>query len=243
VAELRRLFAGDLPLEGGEVVLDADAARHARVLRMTVGDPVVLFDGRGAEARGRVARIDAVGVVCRVQSPDVGAAPTAPCALVLGLPKAGKLDGIVRMVTEAGVSDVHLADTGRAVARLEGDRLTARMGRLDRVAKEAARQAGRTEVPRLHPPAPLEGVASAIPGDAVRLVAHPRASRRLVDLGVPSPSPACIAVGPEGGFTDPEVGLLEGLGFVPIRLGPHVLRVETAVVVAVALTMAHVCGR
>jgi 16S rRNA (uracil1498-N3)-methyltransferase len=233
----RRLFCDALPPQGGEVILDEVAVRHARVLRLGPGDPILLFDGQGHEARGSVRAMEGGRIVCDVERPAHRPASSAPCVLVLGLPKAGKLDAIVRMVTEAGASAVHLADTGRAVARFDPARASARMQRLARVATEAARQAGRADVPELRPPRPLAEVVAQAPPEARRLVAHPRATRHAWEVDVEAHAPTWIVVGPEGGFTDGEVGLLEDLGFVPVRLGPHVLRVETAAAVAVALAV------
>lgn len=241
MVEPRRLFASALPERGGEVVLDQEAGHHAHVLRLAAGDPVVLFDGRGHEASGRVRAVSD-RVVCEVGPPREGAAPPSEVVLVLGLPKAGKLDGIVRMVTEAGATAVHLALTDRAVARtVDAKRTEARMARLRRVAREAARQAGRADVPRLEPPAPLSEVLAQRPPEATLLVADPRASQPLAEAAAPV-SPArsgatWVVVGPEGGLSPDEHAALEAAGGLPVRLGPHVLRVETAAPVAVALVV------
>jgi 16S rRNA (uracil1498-N3)-methyltransferase len=243
VAAGRRFHVAALPVEGGEVRLDAAAVRHASVLRLAPGDPVVLFDGRGAEASGEVVRRDGTGVGCRVGPPtQVGGFEEATCELLLGLPKAGKLDGVVRMVTEAGATSVRLVSCARTVGRADPERFAARMPRLARVATEAARQAGRADVPQLWPPEPVTRAAASLPPDAVRLVAHPGAAQRLVEVPLPAPN-ACVAVGPEGGFTDAELAALGDLGFVPVCLGPHVLRMETAAVVAVALAVARLRSR
>lgn len=241
MAQGRRFHAPHLPPEGGDVPLDDAAAQHARVLRLAEGDPVVLFDGRGEEAVGQVWRVDDTVVTCRVGPPS-RVAPSMACELLLGLPKAGKLDGVVRMVTEAGATSVRLVTTAYTVARPDGGRVAARMERLARVARESARQAGRADVPTLHAPEPLERAVAAVPAHAQRCVAHPRAVRWLGHVPADG-SPVCVVVGPEGGLQDAEVALLEERGFEPVRLGPHVLRVETAAVVAVALAVQGARGR
>ncbi|MFW5926292.1 MAG: RsmE family RNA methyltransferase [Myxococcota bacterium] len=237
MAEPRRLFAPSLPAAGGEVRLPPDAAHHARVVRLAPGDAVFLFDGRGYGARGHVERMDGEAVVCRVQGArEVDPVP-GEAVLVLATPKAGKLDGIVRMATEAGVAAVRLVATERTVGRPEPKRAEARMERLRRVAREAARQAGRADVPELEAPGALEAVVARAPADALRLMADPGAAGSIAEAVTDRTRPVWIAVGPEGGFSAAERAWLAAQGFAGVRLGPHVLRVETAAPVAVALVM------
>ncbi len=227
---LRRLFAAPLPAGGGEVRLDDDATRHARVLRLGLGDDVELFDGEGRAARGRIARIGP-GLVCEVGAPEERPEPLPRVHLVLGAPKAGALDDAVRAATEAGATSIHLVAAGRSVGRKAGDRLD----RLERVAREASRQSERDRRPALHPVAELGDVLARVPDAHGKLVASARA---------PGPWPehrggdVWVAVGPEGGFASDEEAALAAAGFVPISLGPYVLRAVTAAPVAVALARA-----
>lgn len=235
MADPRRLFVSELPASGGEVRLDPSATHHARVLRLEPGDAVVLFDGSGREAGGHVASVTPAEVTCRVEVPSAGPTTTFEAVLVLAMPKAGKLDTIVRMVTEAGATALHLAWTERALGRPDPRRAEAKMARLARVAREAARQAGRADVPSLHAPAPVLEVAGRAPASAVRLLADPAASRSLFD-SVPAGSGAVwMVVGPEGGLSPEEIARLTERGFDRVRLGPYVLRVETAAPVAMAM--------
>ncbi len=231
----RRLFAAELPEAGGRVELDQAAARHARVLRLAPGDPVRLFDGQGREAEGRVVALLPDRLSCEV-GPAARVAPGPRVVLVQSMPKGGKPEGIVRMATELGVAEVRLALSARSVARPDVSRAAARLERLVRVAREAARQAGRADVPVLVEPAPLVEVAAQAPETAWRLVFWEGAR---VPLGGPPDGTreAWIVVGPEGGLGEAEVEALAETGFSPVRLGPTVLRVETAAPVAVALVM------
>jgi 16S rRNA (uracil1498-N3)-methyltransferase len=227
----RRLRApsplGDL-LVGARVALGADAAHHARVLRLAVDDALVVFDGAGHEATARVVAIgkDALEVeLARVRAlPADRRAPT----LVQCVPKGSKLDDVVRMATEVGVAAIHLAIAERSIARAEG-----RLDRLERIAEEAARQSEASAVPTVHAPAPLFEVAARAPSEAPRLVLSPRSGVRMREA-IAGHAP-WLVVGPEGGLTDAEEERLVALGWVRVRLETHVLRTESAGAIALAV--------
>ncbi|MFW6049602.1 MAG: RsmE family RNA methyltransferase [Myxococcota bacterium] len=242
MGEARRLFAASLPVGGGEVHLGQDAARHARVLRLAPGDPVVLFDGEGREAHGRIVSLDEEAMRCEVEAPREVASEGPRVVLLLATPKAGKLDTIVRMATEAGAAAIHMVHTERAVGRLDARRAATRMERLGRVAREAARQAGRANVPELRAPEPLADVLTRVPPASLRLLADAAARGGVGDAATVGGDEAWVVVGPEGGLTDRERARLVEAGFVPVRLGPHVLRVETAAPVAVAMALDRLRG-
>lgn len=240
----RRLHLEPLPEQGGEVSLGPAAARHARVLRLAEGDAVILFDGRGREADGRVASVADREIRCEVGPPEARARPGPALVLCQCLPKGGKLEDIVRATTELGVSAVHLVASERSVPRLDEGRAERKLERLARVAQEAARQSLRSDVPQLAAPAPLAEVLGRASVEAVRVAFVPGASLPLADAVAAreGASEAWALVGPEGGLAAAEVERAEALGFVAVGLGPTVLRVETAAPVAIAL-LRHELGR
>jgi 16S rRNA (uracil1498-N3)-methyltransferase len=234
----RRLFVAPLPdRPGAEVVLDEAAARHARVLRLQDGARVVLFDGAGSECDAVLAT-DARGLVatCGPRRVVAGREP-ARVVLVLGLPKGDKVDDVVRSCTELGVAAVHLALAERSVSRPDASRAEARLERLERIAREAARQSENPRVPALCAPAPLLEVARRAPPSASRVALDARDGRPL-EQAVADADEAWLVVGPEGGLAPGELHALASLGYVTARLGPTVLRVETAAPVAVARALA-----
>ena len=242
----RRLFAAPLPEAGGLVELDPRSSKHARVLRLAVGDPVVLFDGRGREAEGRVERLDDGNVRCEAAVPRERARAGPRLVLCQCLPKGAKLDDIVRATTELGVSAIHLVASERSVARVDEARADRKLARLAKVAREAARQSGRADEPELWPPASLEEVAGRAPDGALRLAFVVDGARPLDEVAGPAvpggeAKEAWIVVGPEGGLSPSEVAGLERAGFVAVALGTTTLRVETAAPVALAL-VAHALG-
>jgi len=225
-------------VDGDRVAFEAAAAHHlGRVLRAAVGDVVQAVDPGGALLSVRLTAITAR----RAEGLIVGRAALAtesPLDLTLaqGVPKGDKMDGIVRMATELGVTRVVPLMTARTVVRLEPARWTSRLGRWQRIAKEAAQQSGRAAVPEIGAPRDVASWAreAGANGLLVCLWEEERAGleRRLP----PGPCPrVTVIVGPEGGLTADEVRGLADAGAVVASLGPRLLRTETAGAVAVAL--------
>lgn len=228
----RRLFAGSLPPEGGDVTLAPEAVRHAHVLRLREGDEVTLFDGRGARARGVLVSLDATSGVARTGAPHAELGDAARTTLVQCLPRGGKLDDLVRAATELGVTAIRLATSAHAVARGDDERWERRQARLDRVVREAARQAELDTLPEVHAPGRLLEIAALAPANARRFVLCGRTGSPLG--AVDSSAEAWLVVGPEGGLAESELSALAAMGYVAISLGATILRVETAVVAAIS---------
>ena len=228
---VRRLYAGELPEGGGQVTLDAGSSRHVRVLRLRVGDEVVLFDGSGRAARATISSCGDI-VVCEADAPTAVASKRPRVVLLLALPKGATLDDCVRMATELGVDEVALMRTERSVPRWDEARALSRVERLTRIACEASAQCERDDVPIIHAPQSLDAWIERFPDSAMGVMFGARAKERL-DLGC-TPEQVWCAVGPEGGFTLRERESFEAAGFRVASLGRWVLRVDTAV--AAALT-------
>ena len=228
----RRLHAPDLPERGGIVTLEHGPSGHVRVLRLRVGDPVVLFDGRGHAAH---ARIESVGdrVVCQAEQPMLTEPGRVRLVLMLAMPKGAKLDDCVRMATELGVDEVALMQTERTIPRWDPARARSRLDRLTRVACEAAAQCERNDVPIIHGPKVCSAWLDQMPENARGVLFAARSEEALV-LDTTS-EPLWCAVGPEGGFSDDEIALFRRAGFAVATLGRWVLRVETAVPAALAI--------
>src|SRR5690606_21199302 len=231
----RRLFAESLPAEGGALTLSREVARHARVLRLEVGQPVELFDGAGRRAAGTVHSLDAGGLVCEVEPPVVVPPSRPHVHLLLGVPKAGALDDAVRGATEAGAFAIHLFESAHGAGR--DGKLAARLDRLGRITRESARQCERDHVPNVDVAPTLEALLAAIPPSAARFVASARDGAAMGAIA--ESDEIWVAVGPEGGFHPDEERAFEAAAFAPISLGPYILRAVTAAPVAVALTLAR----
>lgn len=240
IMTVRRLYVPDLPESGGVVTLAEGPSRHVRVLRLVGGDQVVLFDGRGGAA---AAQLESVGdpIVCRAEAPTRVETGRPRVVLMLAIPKGSKLDDCVRMATELGVDEVALMQTERAVPRWDPQRARSRVDRLTRVASEAAAQCERNDIPIIHRPQTCDGWLSEMPEHARGVLFGARA-RMALNLDGTS-EPVWCAVGPEGGFTDTEVGLFQRAGFAVASLGRGVLRVDTAVAAALTIVQDRLDGR
>jgi len=253
---MRRFFVPELAAVGARLSLPASVRRHVAVLRLEPDAEIVLFDGSGRQARARLE-----GDAAHVLAIETATDERARVVLVQAMPKGAKSDDIVRMATELGARAIHFAQTDHAVARPDEARGSKKTSRWQRIAEEAARQCERATVPEVHAPSPLLEICVRAPSEAVRLVAWARGGRPIAEVlrnaaepvsarrpessddtkltrieGAPPPSPSdvWIAVGPEGGFSDAELEALDALGFARVTLGPHVLRVDTAALAALA---------
>ncbi len=224
-----------VPLASGQVVeLDDNARRHAvQVLRLRDGDALVLFNGEGGEFE---AVIDSAGK--RAVTVRVGAFHDAeresPLAvhLGLGISKGERMDFALQKATELGVAAVTPLFTERVVVRLDDRRAAKRLAHWQGVIVAACEQCGRNRLPVLHAPQPL---ATWLAGrdENRRLFLDPQATQALGGLPAPA-GPLALAIGPEGGFTGDERRAIAAADFTGVRLGPRVLRTETAVLAALA---------
>lgn len=234
----RFLHLGPGAIRGDRVTFETAAAHHlGRVLRAVVGDVVPAVDPAGTLLSVRLTAIAARRAEGLIVS-RTALATESPLDLTLaqGVPKGDKMDGIVRMVTELGVTRVVPLLTARTVVRLEPSRWGSRIGRWQRIAKEAAQQSGRAAVPEIVSP---REVSSWVPeaGATGLLLCLWEEERHGLDKRLPAgPCPrVTVVVGPEGGLTAGEVSELTAAGAVVAGLGPRLLRTETAGAVAVAL--------
>ena len=234
----RRLFVPQLPAAGGPVALPSDSVRHARVLRLAQGASVRLFDAQGLEADARLTALTRASVQVAALPPERVAAALPRAHLLLALPKAAKLEGIVRMCGELGVHSIHLAQCERSVpVGLSAQKLS----RLVRVAREACAQSGQGQMLTLRAVAPLsETLARRSIGSTAAFCWVGAAVAIDACFTQATSDDVWVAVGPEGGFTQAEADALSAAGFAPVGLGPAVLRVETAVPVALGLMLTAV---
>jgi 16S rRNA (uracil1498-N3)-methyltransferase len=213
---------------GSEVRLHADAAHHAvRVLRLAVGEPVVVFDGLGGEFEARITRID------RGDSP-------LHIRLVQGLSSGDRMDITLQKAVELGVAAIQPVATERSVVKLKDERAQRRAEHWQNLVISACEQCGRNRVPEVSPlmslPDWLAQLDMPAPDDEARLLLSPAATVRLKAL---SPAPRMtLLVGPEGGLSPAEAQLAQSRGFKPVRLGPRILRTETAALAALSAIQA-----
>jgi 16S rRNA (uracil1498-N3)-methyltransferase len=227
---------------GAEVVLSAHAAGHAaRVLRLRAGDALVLFDGSGRDFGAVLARVDKRGAVARVL--DEGSPVERESALRLtlgqGIARGEKMDLILQKATELGVARIVPLFTARTEVRLDAERAARRLAHWRSVIASACEQCGRAVLPELAEAQDLGAWAASFDAnDAadLRLILDPSGSETVRTL---APfDRATLAIGPEGGLSDVDRTILARAGFRGLRLGPRILRTETAGLAAIAALQA-----
>jgi 16S rRNA (uracil1498-N3)-methyltransferase len=196
-------------------------AQHLRVLRLRPGAVLRVFDGHGAEASATLIRLDDGGALLELgEALENNRETPQPITLAIALLKGDKLSDVVRAGTELGVSTFQLLHTRHADVPEIGEQ---KLIRLRRIAAEASKQSRRAVVPDVLSPIGLRQLTLAGQG----FLAHPGSVALLSDT-LTWHAPVTFVSGPEGGFADAEVAALVGAGFVPITLGPRILRAETA---------------
>jgi 16S rRNA (uracil1498-N3)-methyltransferase len=229
---LSRFFV-DAPLSLGEHELpEAQAHYISRVLRMAPGDAVQLFDGSGQEFLGALQEVGKKRVSVQLDQACAGQ-PDSSLAIHLGqgLSRGERMDWAIQKATELGVGEITPIISERCEVRLKDERADKRLQHWRQIAISACEQCGRSSVPVIHPPQLLTQWL-AVTEAALKLVLHPVAEPLSSH---PAPASLAFLIGPEGGLSDTEVEQARHNGFHAARLGPRVLRTETAPVVALAL--------
>lgn len=230
-----RVFVRDLQA-GTVALLGAEAHHLAQVLRVKPGDPVRAFDGAGLEAEGEVIVADPVRVELRLEPPHPSdTEPSWSLTLAVGLLKGDKLSDVIRHGTELGVVRfIPFVSRRGDVPMLSPNKLA----RWRRVAREAAKQSGRSVIPDVSDAVSFEDLVSETYHADLALVADPRATTTLHDhLTTHTPTDGaslCCITGPEGGLTPDETDRLRNQGVLPVFLGGRILRAETAPVALAA---------
>jgi 16S rRNA (uracil1498-N3)-methyltransferase len=220
------------------VELPEAASHHAqKVLRLAPGAAIELFDGAGNAWRAELARGGKLLRAVLGQACVADLEPPLAVTLVQGLPAADKMDWIVQKCVELGVAAFRPVAARRSVVRLSGERMERRVTHWQNVAVAACEQCGRNRLPPVAPLVDLPRYLGETPAAGeTRLLLAPDATQRLRDLPPPA-GPVTLLIGPEGGFEPEEIRAAQIAGFVPVALGPRVLRTETAGAAALAAMM------
>jgi len=245
-APLRRFLLAVSPDEGEPELVADDGAHAVRVLRLAAGDRLIGLDGRGgawplvvAGTLGRRLTLEPDGEPRREPGPGMPGAPLPWIEVLVAWPKAGRPEAMLERLTQLGAARISPWTTNRSGQEARaGDGSAPRRRRLLRVLAEACKQSGRLWLPELGET--VEGVAGIEQReDAASAVLDPTATcglgswaRDTAGRGVER---IVLAIGPEGGLAPDELAALAARGFEPARIGPHVLRIETAAEAAVAI--------
>ena len=237
----RIYFPGELQV-GRHCVLPPSQTHHAvRVLRLKAGDAVVLFNGDGAEYAALISEAGRDRLALEVTG-RTAIDRESPLAITLAQAVSGgeRMDYTVQKAVELGAAVIQPLTAERSVVRLQGERASKRAEHWQAVVVASCEQCGRNRLPQVQSLMTIEtflaGVAAQKDG-VLRLMLSPRSARGLREFDRPAGAMVLLA-GPEGGFSPQEERAAEQAGFLPTRVGPRVLRTETAAVAALAAIQA-----
>lgn len=217
------------------LALEGEASHYIRnVLRLRKGWQLTLFDGHGTECPAVIEGFERDATRIRLGTPlMVNRESPLALHLVLGISRGERMDMALQKAVELGVTSINPVFTEHCVVRLDEEKKDSRHLHWERVIRSACEQSGRNRLPLLERPAPFYRWLDSRCPEGMSLILDPKASKGLASL--PSPhGGATLLIGPEGGFSDLERKAADYAGFQSVRLGPRILRTETAVITAIS---------
>ncbi|PWC15605.1 16S rRNA (uracil(1498)-N(3))-methyltransferase [Brenneria roseae subsp. americana] len=222
-----------LPIEGGEIELSEDAANHVgRVLRMSAGQSLLLFDGSNHIFDAEIVLAGKKSVRVRFTAGKLED-KESPLHLHLGqvMSRGEKMEFTIQKSIELGVNIITPLFSERCGVKLDTERLEKKVGQWQKIAIAACEQCGRNRLPIIRPAITLEAWCSEQDA-ALKLNLHPRATQSINTLPLPV-SQVRLLIGPEGGLSSSEISMTSEYGFTDILLGPRILRTETTALTAI----------
>jgi 16S rRNA (uracil1498-N3)-methyltransferase len=238
---LPRFLAPGIDANSVQVELPADEAHHlTRVLRLSAGDEVIVFDGRGLELRGRVVSVGGKVTVASLVRAEPLPLPRVAITVVQSVIRAEAMDDVIRNCTMIGVSAIQPVVSERT--SVKSSMLPKASARWHRIALASAKQCGRAALPEIRPVMQFADWLPSARGASAFLLVEPSALHaevvRLRDLAESGETAASVIAGPEGGWTDAERDAALAAGCRALTLGPLTLRADMAPVIAAAALIA-----
>jgi len=233
---LTRVHVPDPLSAGRRHTIGGTAANHiARVLRLEPGAPLAVFDGRGGEYAARIESVRKDTVIIEVQERSRSSRESSlSLTLAQGVSRGERMDWVVQKATELGVTAIVPVLTERTVVKLDARQSERKLTHWRGIAVAACEQSGRDRIPDIVAPIAVHEFLHGIDPQATRLLLSPTGTQRVNDLKAPERR-IIVLIGPEGGLAETEQRAAVGAGFVAVRMGPRVLRTETAAVAALTL--------
>lgn len=233
----------DQSLSAGQTVeLPDDAAAHlVRVLRLREGDACVLFNGDGFDHDARLVKVGKRGASAEiVGARAVDVESPLRITLIQGIARGEKMDWILQKATELGVAGFVPVSSDRSEVRLDAERAAKRHAHWRSVVVSACEQSWRARVPEIAAPQSLAAALDTLPSAGTRWLLDPDATAGIATLAADSAADGFVlAIGPEGGWSSKDRAALVAAGFDGLRLGPRILRTETAGMAAIAALQAR----
>ncbi len=233
-----RFFITPEAVRGPQIIMTGDDLRHIRtVLRKQPGDLLILLDGKGKEYTARIVRMERTEIIAEVVGEITREAPHPIITLCQGLPKADKMDWIVQKAAELGVANIVPLVTERTIVKVKDEEK--RIVRWQKIAREAAMQSGRADVPVIEPMRELDAFIKTVVPQEDRLLLLPweEGTVPIKDIlrGTSGTKKIIVLIGPEGGFSEAEAEAARARGFSLVSLGSNILRTETAAVAVLSM--------
>ena len=212
------------------ITLDEFASHHAlRVMRVKVDDFLILFNGDGFEYRGRVSDINKKTINVEILSKEKNNSESPiNINLFQSISSNEKMDMVIQKATELGVNSIQPVFTSRSTIKLSLDRTKKRLIHWKQVSISACEQSGRSKIPTIKSPIEFDQISEGIKTNSLNLLLHPDNLQEASNLPNEYSGDINIFIGPEGGFSQDEVLLLKKQNCINIKLGPRILRTETA---------------
>ena len=239
---MHRCYAPGVDLQAATALdIEGEEAKHAlKVMRLRVGDVCEVFNGCGQAATGRIAATSGSSHMTLAElTPLPAMPPVAGITLALAIPKGSNMDLIVQKAVEMGVQRIIPLITERTIVRIDAKEAAAKTAKWSRTVLEACKQCGVNTLPVVEQPQSYAAFLQRSDLPALKLqcaiVPHARPMRELLEAARAAHQSECVLlIGPEGDFSPAEYAAGEAAGYQPTSLGPIILRVETAVFLAVA---------
>jgi len=232
---MTRIYQATPLSKNSTLTLDANASHHlAHVLRAKVGEKIILFNGHGGEYSSVIQQINKKNVVVAVNEFTATSVESAlDIGLAQGISRGEKMDHTIQKAVELGVKKIIPLFTERCNVKLDAERSEKRLQHWRSIVISACEQSGRNDIPEIQMPQSFTQWVSHVHADFC-LVLSPHAKKKLNDLAIPSTARVILLIGPEGGLSQQEIDFATQHHFLPLNLGPRVLRTETAAVAAMS---------
>lgn len=237
---MHRCYLPTADFTASSLMLEGEEAHHAlRVMRLRVGDECEVFDGSGKAARARILAAGGGSLTMGELRPLPPLPPVAGITLALAIPKGGNMDLIIQKAVELGAQRIIPLVSERTIVRLNAKEAATKVAKWQRTALEACKQCGVNTLPVVEVPQSYSSFLKREDIPALRLVCailpESRPMREVLESArTAGQDDAVLLIGPEGDFTPAEYSAAVEAGFAPISLGPIILRVETAVFMALS---------
>ena len=232
---LPRIYLDEVLTKGASLLLPSEARHHlVNVLRLKIGDQLILFDGKSQqEAIASITQLDRKSATVSVQSIEsIYRESFLDISLIQAISSADKMDFTVQKAVELGVKSIRAIFTEHSQKPWKANRLEKKLAHWNSILVHACEQSGRTQLPDLYSPVSYQNYLTSRNPGRLALILDPSATQSPQEIDNVTKG-FDILIGPESGFSPQEVLLADKVGIKAIKMGPRVLRTETASIVAI----------